>query len=275
MNKHRRKDSKNNYKHIILMYHEVTNIPEREKQIRKIDPAYSLPSHQFEEQMVYLQNSKYAVISLDEGCDNPLTSLKSVIITFDDGLIGNYEHAFPILQKYNFTAAFFVVVDRITKSRYMNWKQLRELHQDGHLIQSHTMTHPMLGECNEKQIYYELDKSKKIIENKIGNVVKYLSLPFGSSNMKVIRIAKEVGYSAVFTSRLNELQISKSPYYFGRIPVKDSYGLDVFNGLLSGRSKFYYKILFFDYIKNKLKRLIGLNNYRRIYRTVNKIKLEK
>jgi len=264
-----------NYKNIILMYHEVTNNPEREKKIRKIDPAYSLPSHQFEEQMAYLLNSGYSVISLEEVCDNPLTPLESVIITFDDGLIGNYEHAFPILQKYNFKAAFFVVVDRITKSRYMNWEQLNELHQHGHLIQSHTVTHPMLGECNEKQIYYELDKSKKIIESKIGNVVKYLSLPFGSLNMKVIRIAKEVGYSAIFTSRLNDLQISKSPYCFGRIPVKDSYGLDVFDGLVSGRSNVYYKILVFDYIKNTLKKLIGLNNYRRIYRAVNKIKLEK
>ena len=265
----------NRYRSMVLMYHEVTDIPEREKKVRRIDPAYSLQFNKFEEQMCHFHDSGYSVVSPDELCESPLSLSKSVSITFDDGLIGNYTHAFPILQRYGFTATFFVVVNRVSGSRYMNWKQLTELHRHGHSIQSHTLSHPMLGECDEKKICRELDKSKKIIEDKIGNRVSYLSLPFGSSSEEVVRIAREIGYSAIFTSRIKDLQIAATPYCFGRIPVKDSYGLDVFDGLVSGRSNVYYKILVFDYIKNTLKKLIGLNNYRRIYRAVNKIKLEK
>ncbi|NOZ86802.1 MAG: polysaccharide deacetylase family protein [Deltaproteobacteria bacterium] len=257
------------------MYHEVADVPERDRSVRRIDPAYSLPVRQFEGQMEYIQNNGYEVVSIDALCDDSFTRNGSVCITFDDGLIGNYIHAFPVLQRYNFSAAFFVVVSKVSGSRHMNWEHLIELHRHGHSIQSHTLSHPMLGEIDDGRIYQELDKSKKIIEDRIGSEVRCLSLPFGSSSERVVDIAREVGYSAIFTSRINELRVAEYPYRFGRIPVKDVYDLDLFGELVKGRSIFYYKLVFLDYVKSSLKRTIGLNTYRRIYRAVKRIKPEK
>ncbi len=259
----------------VLMYHEISDAPEREKRIRKIDPAYSLSVRQFEAQMKYVRNNGYEVVSVDALCDKYFTFNESVSITFDDGLIGNYTHAFPVLQRYSLVAAFFVVVNKVSRSRYMSWEHLIELSRHGHLIQSHTLSHPMLGEIDDKSIYQELDRSKKIIEDKIGCGVNCLSLPFGSSSKRVVEIAREVGYTAIFTSRINELKITEYPLCFGRIPVKDSYDLDRFGELLRGRSVAYHKLVLLDHIKHALKRTVGLNTYRRIYRAAKRIKPEK
>lgn len=257
------------------MYHEVAGIPERDKQIRRIDPAYSLPVQQFEEQMKCITGNGYVVMAVDHLADSVSTEDRSVCITFDDGLAGNYTHAFPVLQKYSLKATFFVVVDKISKSRFMNWSQLIELHRYGHSIQSHTLSHPMLGESDDEKIFQELDRSKKIIEDRIGSRVDSLSLPFGSSSRRVIEIARDVGYSIIFTSRINELQVDEIPYRFGRIPVKDGYGLDTFEELLEGRTALYYKLVFLDLIKSSLKGILGLNNYRRVYRALKKIQPER
>ena len=42
--------------HQILLYHEVTDSPERTKRIRKMSPADSLLTKHFEEQMAYLSD---------------------------------------------------------------------------------------------------------------------------------------------------------------------------------------------------------------------------
>ncbi len=156
---------------------------------------------------------------------------------------------------------------------YMDWNQLLDLHRHGYSIQSHTLTHPMLGECTDDQIFYELNESKETIERKIGNKVNYLSLPFGSYNENVIKYAKKIGYLGIFTSSLKKNYITNQFYQCGRIPIKDSHQIHIFIKLINNKSMLYRKTKFVNSIKSYIKNVIGLNNYRKIYRLVNRIKL--
>ena len=260
--------------HQILLYHEVTDFPERTRKIRKMSPADSLLTKQFEEQMAYLSdrpNTK--VVTADDIFAEVQVSAQKVVLTFDDGFIGNYLFAFNILEKYGYQATFFVTVDNISRNRYMSWDQLGALHKNGHLIQSHTMTHPMLGECDESQITYELETSKKIIEDRIGAPVKYLSLPFGSSNKRVITIAKQLGYQGIFASLSNIGRWKNELCLFGRIHVKDTYPLKKFVRLIDPNPTQFFLTQAEEALKGITKEIIGLDNYRKLYRFVYRIEL--
>jgi len=258
----------------ILLYHEVTDTPERTKQIRRISPTDSLLSSQFEEQMAWISDKKNTkVVTIDDiFCDQQDNS-KKIVITFDDGLIGNYLFALNVLEKYGFKATFFVTVNGVSGDRYMSWNQLAHLQQNGHSIQSHTMTHPMLGECEENQITYELETSKKVIEDKIGAPVKYLSLPYGGSDERVITIAKQIGYKAIFTSSYSHRNSDGEIYQFGRIHVKDIYPLKKFVRLLDPNPSQIFFIRLNEGSKRLIKKIIGLNNYRKLYRFVYRIEI--
>ena len=258
----------------ILLYHEVTDIPERTKQIRRMSPADSLLTKQFEEQMALLsERADTRVVTADDIFNKAEDDAKKIVITFDDGYIGNYLFAFGILERYGFKATFFITVDDVSKDRYMSWEQLSVLHKNGHLIQSHTMTHPMLGESDEKRITYELEASKKVIEDKIGAPVKYLSLPYGSSDERVTTIAKEIGYKAIFTSSYNHGNSDGELYQFGRIQVKDIYPLKKFVRLVDPNPSQILFIRVNEGSKRLIKKIIGLNNYRKLYRFVYRIEL--
>ncbi|MBI5055379.1 MAG: polysaccharide deacetylase family protein [Nitrospirae bacterium] len=256
------------------MYHEVTDEPERGKKLRRIDPAYSLSTSQFTEQLNFIRDNGFSVCPLESILFEKDDIINPIVITFDDGLIGNYRFALPILQELNFKATFFVTVEYIEKARYMSWNQINEIHKCGHLVQSHTMTHPMLGEIGDREIYYELSKSKEIIEEKVGEVVRYLSLPFGSYNDNVIKIAKEVGYKAILTSDFNKKQYDEIPFQLGRIPIKDSHSLKTFGNLISQESNSRLGIIMCNCFKSSIKKAIGLGRYRRIYRFFNRIRIE-
>jgi peptidoglycan/xylan/chitin deacetylase (PgdA/CDA1 family) len=261
--------------HSILLYHEVTDFPEREKKIRKMSPADSLLTERFEEQMAYFSDRPdKKVVSVDDIFTEAQESAQKVVLTFDDGLIGNYLFAFNILEKYGYPATFFVTVNDISTNGYMNWHQLITLHKNGHLIQSHTMTHPMLGESDESQITYELETSKKIIEDKIGAPVKYLSLPFGSSNGRVTSIAKRLGYQGIFTSSSDSSGARKNEsFQFGRIHIKDTYALKKFVRLIDPSPTQFFLTRVGEALKGTIKEVIGLDNYRKLYRFVYRIEL--
>jgi peptidoglycan/xylan/chitin deacetylase (PgdA/CDA1 family) len=105
----------------ILLYHEVTDFPERTKQIRKMSPADSILTKQFEEQMAFLSDrANTKVVTIEDLFAEAQDSAQKVILTFDDGFIGNYLFALNILEKYGYKATFFVTVNNISRNRYMN-----------------------------------------------------------------------------------------------------------------------------------------------------------
>ncbi|MBD3386322.1 polysaccharide deacetylase family protein [candidate division KSB1 bacterium] len=258
---------------IILLYHEVTHEVERLKPVHHIDPAYSLHIDRFKEQMKALsdlQNLEVAPLEsffTDDGYNH------EIAITFDDGLKGNYDHAANVLSVFKFNATFFVTVNDIGTPDYMTWKQLKELDAGGHSIQSHTLSHPMLAELTRREITVELRRSKEIIEDKIGKQVSYLSIPLDSCNQTVIDIARQVGYRALFTSKVEPVRNHPIHYHYGRIPIKDHFTLPQFMALINPSSARFHFTQSVNGIKNGIKSVIGLETYRMIYRYVKKIEI--
>jgi peptidoglycan/xylan/chitin deacetylase (PgdA/CDA1 family) len=66
-----------------------------------------------------------------------------VSLTFDDGLAGAYNSAFPILKKYGAPGVSGVITGRIDPANddYMSWDQIRELAAAGWEIASHSVNH--------------------------------------------------------------------------------------------------------------------------------------
>ncbi len=67
--------------------------------------------------------------------------------TFDDGFITDYEYAKPVLDSFNYKATFYIITGFLTDTlpgiwRYGTWQQFKQLHNEGHEIGSHTVTHP-------------------------------------------------------------------------------------------------------------------------------------
>ncbi|MFX0134657.1 MAG: polysaccharide deacetylase family protein [Candidatus Hodarchaeota archaeon] len=257
----------------VLMYHDVSETPERNKKIRHLHPSYSLSVHQFEEQMEYLFQNNYKSLSLNSLFNKSYNNENGVVITFDDGLVGNYKYAFPILSKYNFTAIIFVIVSRIATDMYMNWKQLGELCRNGISIQSHTMTHRPLEELSDQEVFHELSESKKIIEEELGQLVNYISLPHGSFHNNLINIAKEIGYSGICSSTFEYVKPGDIQFTVGRIPIKNGHRIEEFKQIISENRMMVLKYKLFLLITTSLNKMLGLNNYRKIYRLIFRIKL--
>lgn len=199
----------------VLNYHLVTN---------QIASPLAITPDDFNEQMAYLYYNGYTAISPDQLSDyiqlNKPLPKKVVLITFDDGYRETYTEAYPILQKYNFTATIFVITDYVgTNSRYLDWDQVREMHDNGFTIGSHTLNHISLVNASNEYAEYQLVQSRQAIEDRLKVPVEYFAYPEGFYNRTIIQLVKKAGYRAAFTVNFGRAKQSSNLFALNRIPI--------------------------------------------------------
>ncbi|BAU11991.1 hypothetical protein LEP3755_25150 [Leptolyngbya sp. NIES-3755] len=209
------------------------------------DPFCVTPKD-FETQMAWLARHKRAV-SLEQierflrgEIDLPNGS---VLVTIDDGYQSVYDFALPILKKYNIPAVVFVTVSAIDHHEdaepHLTWNQVREL--ASHItVASHGWTHRSLGKISFEEMQVEVLRSRKMLEQKLGNPVTAFAYPFGTLadfNATTATVLQNSHYQYAFTSQHGSISERESPlnrFYLPRIKVEGGEGLWMFRLLVGG-----------------------------------------
>lgn len=113
-----------------------------------------------------------------------------ITVTFDDGWESVYTEALPILQRDGIRTTQFIIAGDFADPGYMSYDQVKSLHQLGHELGSHTMSHPDLAKLNDAQLVHELADSKATLGT-IQYDIKDLALPYGSVNDKALAYIKQ------------------------------------------------------------------------------------
>jgi peptidoglycan/xylan/chitin deacetylase (PgdA/CDA1 family) len=153
----------------------------------------------FDQQMKFLQENGCHIITfttlvdhLKEASELPA---KPVIISFDDGWEDQFVYALPLLQKYNYTATFFVVTNFVGSSGFLSWSQLRTMLVDGMEVGSHSRSHPRLDRINNPDVLRDqIYTSKQILESRLRAAVDEFAYPYGSYNATTASAVRWAGY---------------------------------------------------------------------------------
>ena len=202
----------------ILRYKRVNDVDQNE---------FTLSVEQFDAQMKYLVDEGYQVITPNELLDawdgKGTLPNNPVVITFDDGHLDVYKNVFPILQKYNLKATFFVVTDNVNLyPDYVTWQQAKEMQASGLVdIESHTLSHKDLTTVYSRdKIWDQLYGSKQAIEWYLKKSADFIAYPYGKYDVDTEDLSKEVGYRASFIDSygLNHKE-DQNIYVMQRIPI--------------------------------------------------------
>ena len=173
----------------VLLYHHVG--PKRPGTYRSL----TVSPKKFERQIRWLAQQGYqgirAIDWLRWRAGGRELPDKPVIITFDDGYEDLAEHAFPVLQRYGFSAAVFVVTGHLGGSNawdeadgcgtlpLLSAKQIADWAAKGIEFGSHTRTHPDLRKLPAQELEAEIAGSKSELEHVLGGSVKAFAYPYG------------------------------------------------------------------------------------------------
>jgi peptidoglycan/xylan/chitin deacetylase (PgdA/CDA1 family) len=125
----------------------------------------------------------------------------SFLITFDDGGVSAYECAADLLEELGWRGNFFIITDYVDAPRFLSRAQIRALHRRGHLIGSHSSSHPVrISRLSPARIDEEWTGSKQALEQILGEPVEVASIPFGYYSRRVAEAAARAGFRVLFTS---------------------------------------------------------------------------
>lgn len=196
----------------IIVYHSVRpHIPHESR----LQDEFDITPELLAQQLQYLRDNGIKTITPEELAEelraHQATTTKQVILTFDDGWRNQFTYAFPVLQNYHAKAVFYIYTNPISRAKhYMTWEEVRQLHDAGFTIGSHTITHPYLSQLSNAELEHEVADSKHILESMLQIPITDFASPFGYSDDRTEAAIRAAGYTTARTLYLGSTQSSDS-----------------------------------------------------------------
>lgn len=231
----------------ILLYHNVGR-----------DGAYlTVTPENFAAQIDFLVKNKYNIISLRDLADNLAHghSIKprTVVLTFDDGFTGIYDFVFPVLRERHLPATFFIATDLVGGSLrlssghnlpVMSWEQIWEIGGTPHLeVAPHSLSHRELISLSYDKMVEEIQKSRSVLEEKLGRRSNFFAYPRGKWTAEAVKILKDKEFSAAVTVAQGLVAAGDNPYLLRRNTIDSSVdNLELFAARLGWPIKIFGKL---------------------------------
>lgn len=117
-----------------------------------------------------------------------------IALTYDDGPNdAATERLLEVLARHEVHATFFLIGGFARQRPAL----VRSIAAAGHVIGNHTMTHPWLSWQSAARIRQELAGCNAVLEDTLGAPVHFFRAPHGARRPVVLRIARELGLTAV------------------------------------------------------------------------------
>lgn len=239
----------------VLMYHHVSPRP----------GLVTMAPQAFDAQMAWLAGNGWHTLSAAEfaaylaGAETPP---KSVLITFDDGYLDNWVHAFPILRRHGLRAVIFGITGWIgdgaprphaeqagapecpdhkgckaavaagsADAVMLRWSEVEAMEAAGVCeLGSHTHTHTRWdrqlppGAPRLEALGEDLQRSAEALRTRLGRSVSALAWPQGYYQPDYLAVAQGAGFSQLYTTRRRCNPRRASPLEVGRLAAKDGTG---------------------------------------------------
>ncbi|MGE0447306.1 MAG: polysaccharide deacetylase family protein, partial [Vicinamibacterales bacterium] len=180
-------------------YHDVADDPSTSGLQRPTAVSYKLPVALFRAHLD-------AIAASGQPVGQPVTALEPdadashVVLTFDDGGRSALAVA-EELSRRGWAGHFLIVSDRIGTPGFVAPADLRHLVETGHVVGSHSRTHPdVFSAESEARMREEWRASRARIEDITGAPCVVASVPGGDSSPLVVGTAAEAGNRVLFTS---------------------------------------------------------------------------
>ncbi len=189
---------------ITLLYHDVTPIQAEDSSGFAGPEAarYKLTPEEFARHLAALAG-KVTRSPLAASTPNELRSAPrdAWLLTFDDGGTSAITEIAGQLERRGWRGWFFVSTDFIGTPSFCTHSQLRELRERGHVIGSHSCSHPeRISRCSPRQLLDEWQRSRAVLSEILGEPITTASVPGGFYSAKVARAAATAGIEVLFNS---------------------------------------------------------------------------
>jgi len=118
-----------------------------------------------------------------------------------------------------------LAVEPFSEALMMTWAQVRSLHRTGHIVGSHTVTHPNMAYMGAEDLSIECVESKGKLEKMLGTAVPHFSYPspilHPHWSKETVECTERAGYRCAVTSTAGPGRNDQNPLSLQRVVVPE------------------------------------------------------
>ncbi len=192
-----------------------------------------------------------------------------VFLTFDDGGASAYGCIADLLEGAGWRGHFFITTDYLDAPGFVTRRQVRDLAARGHVIGSHSCSHPSrMSRCRPEHLREEWTRSTGVLADLLGEPVRVGSVPNGAFSRRVAVTAAAAGIRRLFTSEPTmRCDTVDGCVVIGRFLLRSNTPAEVAAALASGKLGVRLRQLWFWNLKKVAKAVAG-DAYLALRRTV-------
>ena len=177
---------------VVLCYHRVTS--EYSLETGTVTP------HVLESHLQYVKDSGLADARVCASAgEKPEPGTPAVGFTFDDGYLDTGDIAWPLLNKYGYSGAVFVIASRVFGAdRSLDIATLRRLHAKGLRVGLHSMSHARLKGADAGTLDLEIDVAKWLLERYLEEPVDCFAYPYGAYSAQAEQHLRASGFKETY-----------------------------------------------------------------------------
>lgn len=120
---------------------------------------------------------------------------RPIVISFDDGYRGVYEHAFRRLRRHRWPAVLNLATGNLSFAGGLSPRRVRRLLRSGWELASHTIHHERLRGASRAMLHTEVSGSRTFLRRLFGVPVRNFAYPEGRWDAHAVRAVRAAGYS--------------------------------------------------------------------------------
>ncbi|MDO3376601.1 polysaccharide deacetylase family protein [Geoalkalibacter halelectricus] len=194
-------------------------------------PSTNVSLEVFRAQLEMLREGDYRVLPLGEvvehlraGRDLPPRTL---VLTIDDAYESFATGGFPLLREFGYPATLFVATDSVGRPGYLDWDQLRQMHEQGIEIGNHSAAHlhmaaPAVDEepsAWRERMREDLERSQQAFQRHLGFAPKLFAYPYGEYSRALVELVRELGFEAAAAQHSGVVSSHSDLFALPRFPM--------------------------------------------------------
>jgi peptidoglycan/xylan/chitin deacetylase (PgdA/CDA1 family) len=207
----------------VLMYHEVARY--------RGGPIYRglyVRPRTFMRQLEWLASHRFRGVTLSrvEAAWTGRARLprRPVVVSFDDGYRGVYEHAFRWLRHHGWPAVLNLAVGNLQYTGGLSRGEVKRLIRAGWELASHTIHHVQLRGAGRGTLRDEIAGSRAFLQSMFHVPVRNFAFPEGKWDRRAVAALRRAGYRGAAGISPGLMRPSQR-FHFDRIRVDDSDGV--------------------------------------------------
>lgn len=184
----------------VLCYHQLREYADGDSDYARA--VLICPPATFREHLDAIKDDGWTTIGPDDYYDHLTTGSplpdKPVILTFDDGTIGQVTEGMTQLVERDMTGTFFPMTVVLDQPDWMSTDDIGRLADAGMTIGAHTWDHQNMTDLSGDDWRVQLEEPRETLRQASGQDVDHLAYPYGSWNRAALPHVAEAGYKTAY-----------------------------------------------------------------------------